>query len=77
MHLTETALINVTDNISKAIDEKSALLPVLLDMSKAFDNLNYNLLSKKFSNFPVQQLPIYPVDIKEYNTNIKSQNCDP
>lgn len=53
MHLTETALINVTDNISKAIDEKSALLPVLLDMSKAFDNLNYNLLSKKFSNFPV------------------------
>ena len=47
MHLTETALINVTDNILKAIDEKSALLPVLLDMSKAFDNLNYNLLSKK------------------------------
>ena len=47
MHLTETALINVTDNILKAIDEKSALLPVLLDMSKAFDNLNCNLLSKK------------------------------
>ena len=47
MHLTETALINVKDNILKAIDEKSALLPVLLDMSKAFDNLNYNLLSKK------------------------------
>ena len=47
MHLTETALINVTDNILKAIDEKSALLPVLFDMSKAFDNLNYNLLSKK------------------------------
>ena len=47
MYLTETALINVTDNILKAIDEKSALLPVLLDMSKAFDNLNYNLLSKK------------------------------
>ena len=50
MHLTETALINVTDNILKAIDEKSALLPVLLDMSKAFDNLNYNLLSKKLRN---------------------------
>ena len=34
MYSTETALINVTDNILKAIDEKSASLLVLLDMSK-------------------------------------------
>ena len=47
MHLTETALINVTDNILKAIDEKSASLLVLLDMSKAFDSLNHNLLLEK------------------------------
>ena len=43
MHSTETALINVTDNILKAIDEKSASLLVLLDMSKALDSLNHNL----------------------------------
>ena len=47
MYSTETALINVTDNILKAIDEKSASLPVLLDMSKAFDSLNHNLLLEK------------------------------
>ena len=47
MHSTETALINVTDNILKAIDGKSALLLVLLDMSKAFDSLNQNLLLEK------------------------------
>ena len=47
MHLTETALINVTDNILKAIDEKAASLLVLLDMSKAFDSLNHNLLLRK------------------------------
>ena len=47
MHSTETALINVTDNILKAIDEKSASLLVLLDMSKAFDSLNHNLLLEK------------------------------
>ena len=47
MHSTETALINVTDNILKAIDEKSASLLVLLDMSKAFDSLNHNLLLGK------------------------------
>ena len=48
MHSTETALISVTDNILKAIDEKSASLLVLLDMSKAFDSLNHNLLLGKF-----------------------------
>ena len=47
MHSTETALINLTDNILKAIDEKYALLLVLLDMSKAFDSLNHNLLLGK------------------------------
>ena len=47
MHSTETAPINVTDNILKAIDEKSASLLVLLDMSKAFDSLNHNLLLGK------------------------------
>ena len=47
MHSTETALINVSDNLLKAIDEKSASLLVLLDMSKAFDSLNHNLLLEK------------------------------
>ena len=48
MHSTETALVNVTDNFLKAIDEKSASILVLLDMSKAFDSLNHNLLLPKF-----------------------------
>ena len=47
MHSTETALINVAYNILKSIDEKSASLLVLLDMSKAFDSLNHNLLTEK------------------------------
>ena len=51
MHSTETALINVSDNLLKAIDEKSASLLVLLDMSKAFDSLNHNLLLEKLLKF--------------------------
>ena len=47
MHSAETALINVTDNILKAIGEKSTSLLVLLHMSKAFDSLNHNLLLEK------------------------------
>ena len=47
MNSTETALINVSENLLKAIDKKSASLLVLLDMSKAFDSLNHNLLLEK------------------------------
>ena len=47
MYSTETALIIVTDNILKAVDERSASLLVLLDMPKAFDSLNHNLLLGK------------------------------
>ena len=47
MHLTETALINVIDNTLREIDEKSASLLVLLDITKAFNSLNHNLLLEK------------------------------
>ena len=47
MHLTETALINVIDNTLREIDEKSASLLVLLDITKAFNSLNHNLLVEK------------------------------
>ena len=34
----------VTDELLKAMDEKSICLLALLDMSKAFDSLNHNIL---------------------------------
>ena len=80
MHSTETALINVTDNILKASDEKPASL-LLLEMSKAFYSLNHNLfleklrkLGLKASEFPYL-VATYPVNIKEYDTKIQSPNC--
>ena len=41
LHSTETALIYVTDELLKAMDEKAISILVLLDMSKAFDSLNH------------------------------------
>ena len=83
MHSTETALINLSDNLFKAIDEKSASLLVLLDLSKAFDSLNHNLLLEKLRHLAskLQQFSglaaIYLVDIKEYDMKIQSQKCYP
>ena len=39
-----TPLIYVTGELLKGMDEKSIFLLVLLDMSKAFDSLNHNVL---------------------------------
>ena len=83
MHSTETALINVTDNIVKAIDEKSASLLVLLDMSKAFDRLNHNLLLGKLRKLGLKASVIswfssyLSSRYEEYDTKIQSRNCYP
>ena len=47
LHSTETALIYVTHELLKAMDEKSISILVLLDMSKEFDSLNHNILQSK------------------------------
>jgi len=39
MHSTETALLHVTDEMLKAMDERKITALVLLDMSKAFDSI--------------------------------------
>ena len=45
---TETLLINITDSILNAIDQKKLTAVVLLDMSKAF--VNHNLLMLKLQD---------------------------
>jgi hypothetical protein len=49
-HSTITALINVTDDIKKAMDEKQTTLLVLLDFSKAFDCVHHRLLLSKLKS---------------------------
>ena len=39
LHLTETALLYVTDQLLQAMDDKTVSIMVLLDMSKTFDSI--------------------------------------
>ena len=49
-HSTEASLIHSTDSILKAIDQKKVTAVFLLDMSKAFDNINHNILLAKLED---------------------------
>lgn len=48
-HSTQTALLKVVNDISKALDDSHATILILLDQSKAFDVVDFNLLLSKLS----------------------------
>ena len=50
-HSTSTALLNITDDIYKAMDQCQITLLVLLDYSKAFDCANHKLILAKLQSF--------------------------
>lgn len=49
-HSTETSVIHTTDEILSAIDKKKLTAVVLLDMSKAFDSINHDILFTKLQD---------------------------
>ena len=49
-HSTETSLIETTNVILEAMDKQKVTVVVLLDMSKAFDSLNHDILWLKLQD---------------------------
>ena len=54
-HSTITALLTVTDDIYKALDDSEMVLLTLLDYSKAFDTANHKLIVAKLKYFGFQE----------------------
>lgn len=61
---TETALLKISDKIYDNIDKKKISLLILLDLSKAFDSVNHNILINK-----CQMLNIDPSWLNDYLRN--------
>ena len=78
-HSTELALIEIVDQIRKSIDSNSMTCGIFIDLSKAFDTVNHNILIGKLEHYGIRGnflklISSYLENRKQYTTlnNCKS-----
>ena len=57
-HSTSFALIDLYDKISTAIENKETAVGIFLDLSKAFDTVNHEILFRKLEHYGLHDLPL-------------------
>ena len=67
-HSTETVLLSVTDDLLKAMDEKKISILVMMDMSKAFDSINHDMLL-----FKLRSLCVSPSALEWFKSSLKGR----
>ena len=53
-HSTKHTLIDISENIKKALDNKKSACGIFVDLQKAFDTVNHEILIKKLSHYGVR-----------------------
>ena len=56
-HSTDHALLGITENIKKNIDNQVLTCGVFIDLEKAFDTVNHNILMKKLEYYGIKGIP--------------------
>ena len=57
-HSTELALISATNKLYKALDGKNSAVGVFLDLSKAFDTIDHNILLDKLAFYGIRGITL-------------------
>ena len=55
---TEQAIVEISDNLKKAIDNNLYTCGVFLDFAKAFDTVNHQILLKKIETYGIRGIPL-------------------
>ena len=55
-HSTYMALLNLIDQISEQIDSKMTIVGIFIDLSKAFDSSDHNILLDKLSFYGISRI---------------------
>ena len=55
-HSTVLALIEVLDNIYEHLDKREHIIGIYLDLQKAFDTVNHDILLYKLSNYGIRDV---------------------
>ena len=68
-HSTSLALIDLYDKISgaRAIDRNETSIGIFLDLSKAFDTMNHNILLDKLEHYRIRGLHAIAIDKKLFS----------
>ena len=53
-HSTTQALVEITDRLKNAIDRKELTCGIFIDLTKAFDTVDHNILLKKMHNYGIR-----------------------
>ena len=56
-HSTYMAIMNFYDKVTEAIDKSEFCLGIFIDLSKAFDTLNHDVLLKKLEMYGIRGIP--------------------
>ena len=55
---TSDALVHLTELIYKSLDHKKHHISILIDLKKAFDTMNHNILLRKLELYGIRHLPL-------------------